>query len=365
MTKIKDIIQYLETIAPPAYQEGYDNARLITGSMQMEVSNVLITLDVTEDVVEEAISKSCNLIIAHHPIVFKGLKSLTGNNYVERTVIKALKNDVAIYAIHTNLDNVFNGVNKKICDKIGLRNTRVLLPKTQILSKLVTFIPRKDTAKVLDALHAAGAGNIGNYSHCSFKTEGIGTFRPNEDANPHIGSVHTQEMVEEDRVEMILPSYLENAVVAALHQAHPYEEVAYFISTLNNANQQVGSGMIGELAEAMEPFEFLKHLKDSMDLNCIRHTKLLDKKVKKVAVCGGSGSFLLSKAKSKKADVYITGDFKYHEFFDAEDSLIIADIGHYESEVFTKELIHDILSKKFTTFALNLSETVTNPISYL
>lgn len=365
MTKIKDIIQYLENIAPPAYQEGYDNSRVITGDINKDVTNVLITLDTTEEVIKEAVTKNCNLIISHHPIVFKGLKSLTGRNYVERTVIEAIKNDIVIYALHTNLDNVFNGVNKKICDKIGLKNTSVLVPKPMTLSKLVTFIPKENTQEVLEAVHQAGAGNVGNYSHCSFRIEGTGTFRPNDEANPHIGAANQQEEVIEDRVEMILPAHLESKVIAALHQAHPYEEIAYFLSPLVNYNQEVGSGMIGELPDEMEPFEFLKHLKSSMSLSCIRHTRTLKKRVKKIAVCGGSGSFLLPAAIGKGADVYITADFKYHEFFDAEDRTVIADIGHYESEVFTKELINEILSKKFTTFAHNLSETVTNPISYL
>lgn len=365
MTKIKDIIQYLEGIAPAAYQEGYDNSQLITGNSNAPVTNLLITLDVTEEVVQEAVDKDCNMIVAHHPIVFKGLKSLTGKNYVERTVIKAIKHDIAIYAIHTNLDNVFNGVNKKISDKIGLKNTRILAPKKQMLSKLVTFIPKNDTQKVLETLHAAGAGHVGNYTHCSFRVEGTGTFKPNDEANPHIGQANQQEEVAENRIEMILPSHLEGKVLAALRQAHPYEEVAYFMTTLTNSNQEIGSGMIGELEEEMEPFQFLKHLKNSMALTCVRHTKPLSENIRKVAVCGGSGSFLLSNAISKGADVFITADFKYHEFFDAENKIVIADIGHYESEVFTKELINEILSKKFTTFALNLSETVTNPISYL
>lgn len=365
MTKIKDIIQYLEGIAPPAYQEDYDNSRLISGDRNWQVSNVLITLDTTEAVVEEAIDKNCNLIISHHPIIFKGLKSLTGKNYVERTILKAIKNDIAIYAVHTNLDNVHNGVNKKICDKLGLINTSVLVPKQQTLSKLVTFIPKEHTKIVLEALHNAGAGNIGNYSHCSFAIEGRGTFRPGTAANPHIGTANQQEKVTEDRVEMILPSHLEESILAALHQAHPYEEVAYFITSLKNYNQETGSGMIGEIVPEMEPFVFLKHLKSRMSLSCIRHTRAFDKKINKVAVCGGAGSFLLKAAMAKGADVFITSDFKYHEFFDAEDRLIIADIGHYESELFTKDLIYDHLSKKFTTFALNLSETVTNPISYL
>lgn len=365
MTKIKDIIQYLETIAPPAYQENYDNSGLICGNGNAEITGVLISLDATEDVVNEALSKGCNMIVAHHPIVFRGLKSLTGRNYVERTVISAIKNDIAIYAIHTNLDNVSNGVNKKICDRIGLQNTRVLAPRPATLSKLVTFVPKEHTKEVLEAVHEAGAGNVGKYTHCSFRVEGTGTFRPGEEADPYIGSTNKQEEVNEDRVEMILPAHLERKVLTALHHAHPYEEVAYFLSPLTNFDQETGAGMVGDLEEETELFEFLNHLKVSMSAGCIRHTKSLERKVKKVAVCGGSGSFLLLAAIAAGADVFITADFKYHEFFDAEDRIVIADIGHYESEVFTKELIHEILSKKFTTFALNLSETVTNPISYL
>ncbi|UII23935.1 Nif3-like dinuclear metal center hexameric protein [Fulvivirga ligni] len=365
MTKIKDIIQYLEAVAPAAYQESYDNSRLITGNSSEAVTNVLITLDTTEEVVEEAIQKNCNLIISHHPIVFKGLKSLTGKNYIERTVIKAIKNDIAIYAIHTNLDNVSQGVNKKICDKLGLVNTKVLVPKSEILTKLVTYIPSQNTDAVLDALHEAGAGNIGNYSNCSFKVEGTGSFKPNDAANPHIGEVNQQEYLQEDRVELIFPSYLEGKITNTLKNAHPYEEVAYYLTQLKNAHQDVGSGMVGELSKEMTPKEFLQYLKEKMNLSCIRHTKLVKDKVKTIAVCGGSGSFLLPNAIGAGADFYVTADFKYHEFFDAENHLTIADIGHYESEVYTKDLINEILSKKFTKFALNLSETVTNPLSYL
>lgn len=365
MTKIKDIVEYLEQIAPAAYQEGYDNAQLITGNKNDEVKGVLVTLDCTEPVVEEAIEKKCNVIVAHHPIVFKGLKSLTGKNYVERTVIKAIKNDIAIYAIHTNLDNVMTGVNAKIGEKIGVNNPKILAAKSSLLSKLTFFVPAENKQSVLDALYQAGAGEIGNYSHCSFSLEGTGTFLPNEKANPHIGSKGEDETVKEHRVELMFPGYLDQKIIATLKKAHPYEEVAYYLHAITNENQEVGSGMIGEISSAMEPFEFLKDLKDRMNLSCIRHTKPFTKKIKKVAWCGGAGSFLLHKAIAAQADVFITADFKYHEFFDAESKIMIADIGHYESEAFTKELLYDILSEKFTTFATNLSKTVTNPISYL
>jgi dinuclear metal center YbgI/SA1388 family protein len=362
---LSEITTYLETLAPRSFQESYDNSGLITGNPAMNVKGVLISLDCVEAVIDEAIAAGANLVVAHHPIVFKGLKRLTGNNYVERTIIKAIKNDIAIYAIHTNLDNITNGVNRKICEKIGLINMRVLVPKRDTLTKLVTFIPKDHTQKVLDALYAAGAGQIGNYQNCSFRVEGTGTFQPTGNANPYVGESGKQESVQEDRVEVIFAKHLTSRIMKSLREAHPYEEVAHYLSELVNENQEVGSGMIGELAAPQEPMAFLTGLKQQMQLNVIRHTRLVDRPVKKVAVCGGSGSFLLPDAMHAGADVYISADFKYHEFFDADGKITIADIGHYESEVFTKELIQDVLMKKFPTFAINFSNTVTNPISYI
>jgi dinuclear metal center YbgI/SA1388 family protein len=363
--KIKEVVEHLETMAPKAYQESYDNSGLILGDPDQEVTGILVTLDCIEEVVDEALSKGCNLIVAHHPILFKGLKKLTGSNYVERTLLKAIRNGIGIYAIHTNLDNVHSGVNKKIAEKVGLKNLRILAPKANVLSKLVTFVPAEHTGTVLDALHRAGAGQIGNYQNCSFQVKGTGSFKPNEDANPKVGTRHQQEFVDETRIEVILPSHIEKQAIAALKAAHPYEEVAYYLHPLSNENQEVGSGMVGELEQEAEPMDFLIGLKKSMDLKMIRHTRLLNKPVKKVAVCGGSGSFLLKNAISAGAQVFITADFKYHEFFDAENRIIIADIGHYESEAFTGELLKEVLMKKFRTFAINFSSTVTNPISYL
>ncbi|HNP19053.1 MAG TPA: Nif3-like dinuclear metal center hexameric protein [Fulvivirga sp.] len=365
MSRIKDIIQHLESVAPLSYQESYDNSGLLTGNKDNIVTGVLVTLDVTEKVVEEALNTNCNLIIAHHPIIFKGLKTLTGSNYVERTVILALKNDIAIYAIHTNLDNVNTGVNKKICDKIGLVNTQVLSPKKDTLAKLVTFVPNDAIDKVKMAIFEAGAGQIGNYNDCNFVVQGVGEFTPNEKANPTIGKTNKPEQVNESRIEVLLPSHLSSKVLAALNHAHPYEEVAYYLTPLQNKDQTVGAGMIGELEEAMPAKKFLQFLKNKMDLDIIRHTALIKENIKTVAVCGGAGSFLLPVAIGRQADVFVSADFKYHEFFDAEDKIVIADIGHYESEVYTKDLIIDILSEKFSTFALNLSKTVTNPISYI
>jgi len=364
MTKIKDIIEYLETFAPPAYQEDYDNSGLITGDHNTEIKGIIITLDCIEAVIDEAIRKNCNLIISHHPIVFRGLKKLTGQNYIERTVIQAIKHDIAIYAIHTNLDNISMGVNKKIAGQLGLTNLKVLRPKNDTLNKLTTFIPKENTEDVMSKLHEAGAGVIGNYKNCSFRLEGTGTFLPVENASPTIGNVGQLEKVNEDRVEVIFPAYLKNKILDALFKAHPYEEVAYYLHQLANLDHNVGSGMIGDLAEPMDSRDFLNHIKVRLNTSMIRHTALIKKEIKKVALCGGSGSFLLRDAIGQLADIFISGDFKYHEFFDADNHLIIADVGHFESEQYTKELIYELLSEKFANIALHFTEVNTNPIFY-
>lgn len=364
MTLIKEVIQVLEQLAPSAYQESYDNAGLIVGSRQIEVTGVLLTLDVTEEVIAEAIERNCNLVVAHHPIVFKGLKKLNGKNYVERTVLKAIKNDIAIYATHTNLDHVTNGVNWQIANLLGLQNIRVLAPKKQVLSKLTFFSPVENTQSILNALHDAGAGNIGNYSNCSFRTEGTSTFMPNSAANPVIGESGKQEEVREHRAELIFPAHIESVILSTLKKAHPYEEVAHYIQSLENENQEVGAGAFGELPEPLETEAFLGLLKERMQLNVIKHTKPVKETIQRIAVCGGAGSFLLPNAVRAEADVFVTADYKYHEFFDAENSIMICDIGHYESEVFTKNLLYNYLSGKFPNFALCLSEVNTNPVRY-
>ena len=260
--QIKDILSALESIAPPHLQESYDNAGLIVGDPESAVTGVLFCLDSTEAIVNEAVEKGCNLVVAHHPIVFRGLKRLNGTNYVERTVMLAIRQNVAIYAIHTNLDNVHHlGVNTKIAEKLGLTNTRILAPKP--------------------------------------------------------GQV------------------------------------------------DIGAGLLGEMPTSVPEIEFLQNIKKNLRTNCVRHTALRGKTVRTVAVCGGSGSFLLPEALRANADAFVTADFKYHEFFDAEGKLVIADIGHFESEQFTIELLHDIVREKFPTFALHLTEVNTNPVFYL
>ena len=363
---IKVLTQILEKIAPPQYQEAYDNAGLIVGNPMTDITGVLVCLDSTEAVILEAIERGCNVVVAHHPIVFKGLKKLNGKNYVERTVLLAIKNDVAIYAIHTNLDNMLhNGVNTKIAEKLGLTNLKILAPKRQILTKLTTFAPISDSQKVLNALYAAGVGHIGNYENCSFKTEGIGSFKPVGGANPHIGTLNTMEEVAEHRLEVIFPSHLEHTVLAALRAAHPYEEVAFYVQSLENAHQEVGAGIVGELLEAMPEMDFLKFLKTTMQAGVVRFTAPLSKNVKKVAVCGGAGSFLLPQAIGSGADVFVTADFKYHEFFDADGRILIADIGHFESEQYTIDLLIAILRKEKPDLEIFSTSILTNPVNYL
>ncbi len=361
---ISTITSFLEQRAPLSSQESYDNSGLIAGDPSEAVQGVLLALDCTEAVVDEAIEVGANMIIAHHPIVFKGIKKLNGNNYVERTVIKAIKNDIAIYAIHTNLDNYRFGVNQEIGKRIGLENLNILSPAKNALKKLIVFCPEKNTAEVSQAMFQAGAGNIGEYDECSFETQGQGGFRPNEAANPAIGERGQRETVHEHKIEVIVSSHQLSRVLSAMNTAHPYEEVAHDIITLDNKNQYEGAGMVGELPEPMETTAFLEHLKRTFDCSVIRHTQLLKDNIQRVAFCGGAGSFLLNAAKGKKADIYITGDFKYHEFFDAENDIVIADIGHYESEQFTPNLLLSILKKNFINFAFHLSKVNTNPINY-
>ena len=361
---IADVIKFLETFAPPALQESYDNAGILTGNIAWECTGILTTLDAIPAVIEEAIHKKCNLVVAHHPIIFKGLKKITGKNYVERSIIMAIKNDIAIYAIHTNLDNVKKGVNYKIAEKIGLQDTQIMQPRDQQLKKLVTFTPITHAENLRGVMFAVGAGHLGKYSECSFSQEGTGTFMPQEGSDPFVGEIGKRHEEKEIKIEVIFPSHLQDKIIAAMIEAHPYEEVAYDIINLGNYLTDVGSGIIGDLSVAIDEKEFLSLLKSTFSLQMIRHTKLAGKPIKKVAICGGAGSFLLPVALSQKADAYITADVKYHEFFDAEDRILFIDIGHYESEQYTIDLLYDILREKFINFAVRKTELNTNPVHY-
>lgn len=362
---IKELIAGINGIAPFALQEDYDNAGLLTGSMEAEAVKGLVAVDVTMKVLHEAVQKKCNVIISHHPLIFGGLKNVTDSTETGKLVAFAIRNDIHVIALHTNLDNVSHGVNAILADKLGVKNCTILQPVKKQLCKLVTFCPVDFTQKVSEALFAAGAGNIGKYDSCSYIGSGEGTFRAGEGTNPFVGKTGNLHHEPENRIETIFPAYLEKKVISALLKVHPYEEVAYDIYPLGNVNPLLGAGMIGELDRETDSAEFLDSVKKAIGIPCLRFSKHEPMKVKKIAFCGGSGNFLIKQALSAGADVFLTGDLKYHDFFLPYGDMILADIGHYESEQFTKELIFTLLNKKFANFALLQSEVVTNPINYL
>ena len=361
---VAEVGKLLEKLAPLHYAEDFDNVGLLVGNPNTPVNGILVALDTLEEVVDEAIAKKCNLIVSFHPIIFNGLKKLTGTTYVERVVMKAISNNIAIFAVHTALDNSHIGVNAKICEVLGIHSPNVLLPKKGTIKKLVTHVPKVALNQLRNALFEAGAGNVGNYSHCSFNLAGLGSFNPTENSNPTIGEKGKIHFEDETQLHITFESAKEREVLNALFKNHPYEEVAYEITTLDNNNQNIGMGMIGTLETPMEEEGFLKRLKERMHTPIVRHSQLLGKKVKKVAVLGGSGAFAIHAAKKAGADMYVTADVKYHQFYEAEKQLVVADIGHFETEQFTKNLLVDFLKEKIPNFAVTLSESNTNPIKY-
>ena len=363
--KIKEILLVLDEMAPLAYAEDFDNVGLLIGNVNTETTGILVCHDALENVIDEAINNKCNLVVCFHPIIFSGLKKITGSNYVERAVVKAIKNDIAVYAVHTALDNHKNGVNKIFSDALGLVNTKILIPKQNFIQKLITYTTPENAETLRNALFDAGAGKIGNYDNCSFNSKGLGTYMGNEDSNPEIGSRF--EFVENDeiKIEVTFEKHLQSRILKALFSNHVYEEVAYEIYDLQNAHQNIGLGMIGDLPESLNEKAFLTFVKDKMLCGAIRHSAFLGKKIQKVAVLGGSGSFAIKNAIQAKADVFLTADLKYHNFYEAENQLLLADIGHFESERFTKKYIVDFLKKKIPNFAIIFSEENTNPVKYL
>jgi len=361
---VNSVIEILEELAPLDYAEDFDNVGLLVGDGTMKVKGILVTLDTLEHVVDEAITNKCNLIVSFHPIIFDGLKKLTSRNYVERTVLKAIKNDIAIYSPHTALDNCFEGVNAKICDVLELENRKILIPQKGTIKKLITYVPIEAADKLKEELFKAGAGNIGNYSNCSFTALGKGSYMAGENTNPIKGEKGKTHIEEEAMISLTYSKANENSVLSALHKNHPYEEVAFEVVTLENSNQHIGMGMIGELNKPVSEEAFLTFIKKKMNVSIIRHSKLRGKPINRVAVLGGSGAFAIGAAKRAKADIFVTADIKYHQFYEAEKQMVIADIGHFETEQFTKTLLVDYLTKKIPNFAVRLSESITNPIKY-
>ncbi|MAQ69900.1 MAG: Nif3-like dinuclear metal center hexameric protein [Flavobacteriales bacterium] len=363
--KLFEISNYLDTRVPLAFQEEYDNCGLLIGDKDQKINSVLISLDCTEEVLDEAIQNKHNLIVVHHPIIFQGVKKIIGANYVERIIKKAIKHDVAIYAMHTNLDNIYDGVSFQIAKRIGLKYPQILKPKTNLLTKLSVYCPQSHIDKVKNALFNSGAGKVGEfYDRCAFVSNGIGSFRPLDGASPFLGKSGKESLIEEDELEVVFYSYLKPKIISVLKQVHPYEEVAYTCVEIDNFSF-CGSGVIGDLTEAVSLVQFLSYVKKKMNTTVIRYTQTNNKaKIQRVAVCGGAGSFLLQDAIQNEADVFISSDFKYHDFFDANNKISILDIGHYESEYFTQQLIFDIVKEKFSKLAVHLTKVCTNPILY-
>lgn len=362
--KIKEFIKEFEQIIPVRQAEDFDNVGLLCGNPEREISGVLIAHDALEFIIDEAIEKNFNLILCFHPIIFSGLKSITGKNYVERAVLKALENKIAIYAIHTAFDNDYFGVNYKICEVLGLKNQQVLMPKKNQLKKLEVYVPTDSAEKLRNALFVAGAGNIGFYDECSFTIQGDGTFRPLEGSNPVTGTHNERENANEVLLSVIFEDYKKHQILFAMKQNHPYEEVAYQLISLDNENQYTGLGRFGDLETEMNETDFLKFVKEKFNLNIIRHSSLNNKKIRTIGVLGGSGVSGIKAAMSAKCDAYITGDVKYHDFFSAEGKMLICDIGHFESEQFVVQQLFEILSEKFTTFAIAKTTQITNPVNY-
>ena len=365
MIRIKDILNELERYAPLSLQDSFDNAGIQIGDINQQATGALLCLDVTEEIIDEAINAGFNLIISHHPLAFKPFKSLTGKNYIERCIMKACKNDIIIYSAHTNLDNAIGGVNYKLAEMFGLEDVRILSPKKENLIKLVTFVPEDSAETLRKALFKAGAGHIGNYSACSFNAEGQGTFLAGENTNPYrgeIGQLHTEKEI---RIETVFPAFLKSSVISSLLSAHPYEEPAFDLYNLENVWPQAGSGIIGNLPEWEDELIFLQRIKDVLNVECLKHSALTGRKLRTVAICGGSGAFLINEAITSDADIFITGEAKYNDFYDVENKILLAVIGHYESEICTKDIFFHIISKKFPTFAVLNSIVNSNPIKYL
>lgn len=365
MTTINELIKIIENNFPPSLQENYDNSGFILGDKNKNISSVLITIDINEKVIDEALEKKCNFIISHHPIIFHPIKRITGSNYIERTIIKAIKNDIAIYCAHTSVDNSFYGLNRIIAEKLGLQNLKIIAPKEDILKKLVVFVPLSHAEILRQAIFKVGAGHIGNYDSCSFNIEGVGTFRAGENTNPYVGKIGELHNEAEQRIETIFPDFLTSRIIKAIKKVHPYEEVAFDIYPLENKHTNFGSGIIGDMINPMAEIDFLKFIKNKLNLDFLKYSELMNKSVKKVAICSGACHFLINEAKNQNADVFISSEFKYDQYISAQNEIVLIDAGHYETEIFVKKLFYDLITKNFTNFAVKFSDEFKNPVNYL
>lgn len=364
MQRIADIINFLETIAPLHLQEEYDNSGLVCGNTANDCHGAIVALDLTEEVINEAIEKKYNLVVVHHPPLFKGLKKLIEEDRVTKMLLRCIRHEIAVFAIHTNLDNVIWGVNGEIAARMGLENIQALSPLPGTHRQLNTYVPTAYAERVKNAIFEAGGGAIGLYNECSFSSLGEGSFNPLEGANPFVGTKGTRQREEEQKLEFIFPVHLESQIIGALNTAHPYETVAYNIVPIENSFRELGAGAIGTLPEPATEKEILEKLKAVFKTGVIRHSPLCGKRIQRVALCGGSGKSMVTSALRQKADLYFTADLGYHDFFLPEKKMLLADIGHFESEQYTSDLLERVIKEKFPTFAVQKTGSYTNPVNY-
>ena len=354
---IKDVTTFLEQKFPLYLQEDFDNCGVQCGDVRQEISGAMVCFEMSEQVIDEAIDKGCNLVISHHPLMLKrGICKIVPTDRVGAMICKALAHNMVLYSMHTNIDSGEGGGNDAFAEKLRLRNVKVLEPHKGMYRKLVVFVPKENAETLKSALFAVGCGVQGNYDSCGYTLHGQGQFRPLEGANPHIGEENHLEHVDEERVEMIYPTGLQRAVVQAIYDNHPYEEPAFDLLPLENESRTIGLGRIGELPKELPVSDFLGYLKDNLGFIHCRYCGDETKMIRKVAVCGGGGSSFIDLAIASGADAYVSGDFKYHDFFKSYQKTLLVDIGHYEGEFFIKNIIFNLLNEKFSTFATLISK---------
>lgn len=366
MTKIKEVLQAMDAICSESIQESWDNSGLQWGDDSETVKGVIVSLDVTMDVINEAIDCGCNLIIAHHPLIFGPLKQVRKNGTeVERLAYHCIQNSIAVYAAHTNWDKVAQGVSWVMAKRIGLLNEEILQPEKDGLCNLKVMGTPRDIAEIRKAWFNAGIGNVGEYSNCSFTTDGWGTFEPSESANPSVGEKNKTEFLRENAIEILCTKKDVSKALAIATETSSYETIAHSIIPLKNTNDTLGFGCIGELKEALSLSDFLALCKEKYACKVVRYNPSEKiKNIKTVAVCGGSAIDFLPTAIARKADAYITADVKYHQFMLADDALTLVDVGHYESEIWAMEYLTHLISEKFHNFAIRLTTINTNSVRY-
>ncbi|MEG1409914.1 MAG: Nif3-like dinuclear metal center hexameric protein [Terrisporobacter sp.] len=364
--KLNDLIKKIENKYPLNLAYDWDNVGLLVGDFDAEVKKILVSLEANENVIEEAIKNNVDLIVTHHPFIFRKLNKINTRDLKGKLIHKLIKNDIALYSMHTNFDIAFDGLNDYFMEIMGFENTKVLdITNSEVLHKIAVYVPLTHELVIREALGDVGAGHIGNYSHCTFNTPGVGTFRPEENANPFIGKIRETEEVKEVKIETIVPQSILQKTIDKMIKAHPYEEVAYDVYKLENKGNSVGLGRYTTLNQVMDLQSLCEKIKLKLNMDHIRVVGELNTKIKKVAVVTGAGSDMVSLAKSKNCNVIITGDVKYHEAQDALDmGMCIIDCGHFDTEDIFKDVIKRFLDT-FESVEIVKSEVNLNPFKII